>query len=343
MTFEELAVYSTGGGNYARKVATIEGYVLLAAEGSGLYLFRLVDDVLTLVQHVLIADMDGGYESAAVWQDGTYFYILATNDALNPDSKVYSAKVDKGKLVFLSDDDLAVFSKSLGFVGDIDGDDTYGYCTYNIATPTNHLVAFSKTNGAVNVITELNMGAVANPIVPAPVFADGTYIYTCLGHVLRAYTFNGAAFNLEGSLDLGANSYGLWAGGGYIFVGNYTGGLRALTFDGTTFTLVNTQADRNCWGVWGDWPYVYVADEVGMSIYTFDGADFQLKTRVTYPGAISRYVSSDDFHVFLSAEGGVDNFRVFKAIPEFSGSFATTPSSGPAPLAVKFTDEVEIF
>lgn len=79
---------------------------------------------------------------------------------------------------------------------------------------------------------------------------DDNYVYISINggsstSRIEAYSFNGSAFILEGSITVDDNSsQGLWSDGSYIYYGGGFGGtfgaITAFTFDGSTFTPIDT-------------------------------------------------------------------------------------------------------
>jgi len=72
--------------------------------------------------------------------------------------------------------------------------------------------------------------------------------------------------------------YGVWGDGDYIYCTCYSGGVRAYTFNGSTFTLAGSKDDGDdYYEVWGDGTYIYCAcGGSGVRAYTFNGSTFTL-------------------------------------------------------------------
>ena len=179
------------------------------------------------------------------------------------------------------------------------------------------------------------------------VFGDGTYIYAAVASAgLSAFSFDGTTLALVDTIDDGGLAGGVVAGGGYIYLANRDD-LRAYTFDGTTLVnvgVVDNGAAPNYQGVaYGD-NLIFAGNSTeGFEVYTFDGTTFTLVGFVVGgPRWVTPGGEYQNGNLLFSANAGA-SISVYNAIPEFRGSFSVSPTSGPAPLAVKFTDQVEIF
>jgi len=70
----------------------------------------------------------------------------------------------------------------------------------------------------------------------------------------------------------------VWGDGNYIYAACLEDGVRAYSFDGNTFTLIDTHHQGGEYqDVWGDGTYIYTAcGEDGIRAYSFDGNTFTL-------------------------------------------------------------------
>ncbi|MBD3260097.1 MAG: PKD domain-containing protein [Candidatus Altiarchaeales archaeon] len=84
------------------------------------------------------------------------------------------------------------------------------------------------------------------------------------------------------------NPQEVWSDGTYVYVADGTDGLRAYSFNGVSFSLLDTILPDglpfSCQGVWGDGTYIYVSAKTGgLFAFTFDGAVFsQIAKETTY-------------------------------------------------------------
>lgn len=132
----------------------------------------------------------------------------------------------------------------------------------------------------------------------------GGYVYVPSGpDGLFAYTFDADVLTLVGAaLPTTQWAQGTWAdASGHVFLADGNA-LRVLTFDGTTFTQLDSEPLVNASRVWGGGPVVYVAHGTGVSAFAFDGS--ALTSVATFPTAANvRDVWSDGATVFVAAEG----------------------------------------
>jgi hypothetical protein len=96
------------------------------------------------------------------------------------------------------------------------------------------------------------------------------------------------------------NARSVWTNGNYIFLGDLTGGLKAFTFNGSTFTQVAQIATNSAGSLWGDNSYIYLADAglaQGFKAYSFNGTSFTLKSTVGSNGATS--IWGDGSYIYM--------------------------------------------
>ena len=98
------------------------------------------------------------------------------------------------------------------------------------------------------------------------------YVYTCnalpFGAGLRGYVFDGASFTSSTSYDGDADGSGLHPHNGYIFYVTWEGTLKALTYNGTAFTLLDSHSPP----VGTSIGTVWAEDGFNDDIYVFYGA-----------------------------------------------------------------------
>ena len=103
-------------------------------------------------------------------------------------------------------------------------------------------------------------------------------------------------------MDGTGNYHGVWKYGNYIYTACDTGGIRAYSFDGSSFSLLDTQDDGNNYiSIWSNNSYVYAACGVGgVRAYSFDGSDFTLLDEDS--DGLSNYydVWGDDNYIYIS-------------------------------------------
>ena len=191
------------------------------------------------------------------------------------------------------------------------------------------------------------------------VFADANYVYVAdATNGLYVYTYNGVAFTQIALLPVVNDTRDVWANGRNVFVCDYVTGVFVYDFDGTNFILLdNIQPgvilQNHYQRMYGDGEYVYILgvqwtgapETAGTFIYRFANNELTL----------SEFLSAQ-FNAVASVYGGAlfssnnkvahcqaDILEVLQGTPEFTGSFSVSPTAGPAPLAVTFTNQVEIF
>jgi alpha-tubulin suppressor-like RCC1 family protein len=200
-------------------------------------------------------------DARAVWGDGTYIYVADYTNGIKAFTFDGSSFTLAGS-----------YSTSMQSEG-IWSDGTYIY----VADTVNGLKAFSFDGSS---FTLLDTDATINPY---EVWGDGTYIYTGDGD-LYALTFDGTSFTQEGThTGLSANIDGIWGDGTYIYLANYTSGVRALTFDGSSFSLIDTYSVSSDYrGIWGDSNYIYAVNHgTALEALSFDGSSFTLEGSYT--------------------------------------------------------------
>lgn len=152
------------------------------------------------------------------------------------------------------------------------------------------------------------------------VWGDGTYIYTANGgKAVAAYTFNGSAFTLKGTVSVSNNVTGLYSDGAYLYISNGSR-LAAFTFDGTAFTSkgsMNSSGATFRQVTGSSASYLYAGAATKALALTFNGTSFSTKATQTdygnYAGA-----TSDGTYVYFS-----DTYGCTEAL-SFNGSSFTT-------------------
>ena len=109
-------------------------------------------------------------------------------------------------------------------------------------------------------------------------------------------------FSHVATYDTPGQAFGVWGDGTYIYVADVNGGIRAYTFDGTSFTEKGSYNTPNdAYEVWGDGTYIYVADDniSGLRVYNFDGTTF---TELAGSGTSSRTydVWGDGTYIYIA-------------------------------------------
>ncbi len=115
-------------------------------------------------------------------------------------------------------------------------------------------------------------------------------------------------FTLEDTQDDGGNYRGVWGDGTYVYAVCYGDGVRAYSFDGSTFTLEGTRHDgsftSNYVDVWGDGTYIYTACKAdGVRAYSFDGSTFTLEDTQD-DGGNYLAVWGDGTYVYTACDNG---------------------------------------
>jgi 6-phosphogluconolactonase (cycloisomerase 2 family) len=111
--------------------------------------------------------------------------------------------------------------------------------------------------------------------------------------------------NLLDTQDNGNDYKDVWGDGTYVFTACYSSGVRAYSFDGTDFTLLDTDTPSGLtYGVYSDGTYVYGARySNGIDAYTFDGNTLVLKD--THHGGSGTYydIWGDGTYVYAAVQG----------------------------------------
>jgi hypothetical protein len=235
-----------------------------------------------------------------IWTDVDY----------NPSNPTIYAANDNGGLYALTFDGSNFNQLDMEYAGNptfsVYGDGTYIYSSKFVG---DGLVA-NEFSG--NKFVEKGSIAVSTPY---ELWHDGDYLYAAAGlWGLIAYTFNGAAFNVEGTEAAGGVEFrGVWGDGTYIYGSKGNSGIYAYTFDGTNFNeegSVNTSGFAN--STWGDNPsglYIYQADDTnGMSSYLFDGSQFSEEGNIDSGGSAEQ-IWGDGTYIYLA--NNTDGLRAY--------------------------------
>ena len=139
------------------------------------------------------------------------------------------------------------------------------------------------------------------------VWSDGTYTYVVDrggANTLTGYTMNAGAYEWSGFPAGSAptialtDGYDVWGDGTYIYVADGSGGLKAYSFDGTSFTLegsVTMGGDVD--GVHCYDGLIYAASANVLFVYKFDGSTFTKQHNDDYG------FSSGSYGVFADSSG----------------------------------------
>ena len=116
-----------------------------------------------------------------------------------------------------------------------------------------------------------------------------------------------------GHVDEPGLALGIWGRGGYIFLANGSGGLRAYTFNGVAFTDTGHIDDGgSARKAWGDGTYIYLANgSDGLRAYTYNGVAFTNVGHID-DGAFGYFsfgVWGDGVYVYLA--NGDDGLRAY--------------------------------
>lgn len=140
------------------------------------------------------------------------------------------------------------------------------------------------------------------------VWKQGNYIYTAENDagsqgLISAFTFDGTSWTHLDAESLGSTqgAYSVWGDGTYIYVAQEGSGVRALSFNGTAFTLIATyDTTGNAYDVWGDGTYIYVADGAsGVHALTFNGTAWSFIATYNSPANASG-VWGDGTYIYLA-------------------------------------------
>jgi len=106
--------------------------------------------------------------------------------------------------------------------------------------------------------------------------------------------------------------YDIWGDGTYIYNAMYFGGLDAHSYDGSEFTLLDSDRYADTYiDVWGDGTYIYVAIkdspffiDHAIFAYSFDGTTLSFLD-VRYTGTVCNAVWGDGTYLYAATNGGM--------------------------------------
>ena len=228
--------------------------------------------------------------NGGLWTDGTYIYEADGNTG----SGINAYEFNGSNLV-----PIASFTMPSANASSIWGDGTYIY----VAAYTEGIYALTFDG------TTFTQAGHLNPAYqPEYVWGDGTYIYTTStsSYELNAYTFDGSNFTLQGTYTERGGQ--VWGDGQYLYFGHEYDGLDVLTFDGSTFTLIDRLDAGSDYfdAVWGDGEYIYVGlGGDGIYVFEFDGTSLSLLDSINTPGYAAD-ITGDGTYIYLAdISGGI--------------------------------------
>ena len=146
-----------------------------------------------------------------------------------------------------------------------------------------------------------------------------------------------------GSVGLSGIAGNVISGTNYIYsLDGGTTGLKAFTFNGSSFTLAGSQAlprqlTAGRWGrIWADGTYIYVADDTsGLYAYSFNGSTF---TQVGHYASYFVYsIWGDGTYLYVGRDTSYNNGTGTVAALTFNGStFSTVASTDPSGYGYAF-------
>ncbi|MBA2857961.1 hypothetical protein HNP93_000662 [Methanococcus maripaludis] len=156
------------------------------------------------------------------------------------------------------------------------------------------------------------------------------YIYLVNSSGISALTFNGSNFEVNGSIEYNFMDGNICSDGSYVYVDEgYSGtfSLEAYTFNGTDFKECGSISPDYFDNVYSDGNYVYIIGSTpfqeynessgeyyteytdGISVYTFNGTDFELcGTNVKYSHYDSEMYSDGNYFYLMDNEHGLHVF-----------------------------------
>lgn len=158
------------------------------------------------------------------------------------------------------------------YAGGIWQQGAYVFYTQDSNSGTSRIFADNATTGAR--ITSYSFGTRSARV--GSIWGDGTYVYVGAGTYLYGLSFNGTTFSAV-ALNTSQGVYDIWGDGTYIYIANGTTGIRAYTFNGTTFTQIgstyNTPGTAS--DIWSDGTYIYSLDDgANLRAFSFNGTSF---------------------------------------------------------------------
>jgi hypothetical protein len=337
--------YPSGVGADERKFFPFEhngkDYVMLCGYLPGIYVYEWTGEYLKLIAHAVTTE-----EALCVAFDGTYFYV-GGSDAANGIVMAYT--FDGENLTHVGTDYAAGVNSPLNISinGSIESNDGYIYftgangqleaLTFNGSTFTQEGIiagtsiwiycdgTYIHANKRAFSFDGTNFTNICGGGDDFIMGGDGTYLYATddvgFNAYIRAYTFDGSAYTLVGSVNTGATgtSYMLCCSlpvfDGYIYAFITTGGvggeLRAYTFDGTNFTLEGSTSEtyRKTY-MYSDGRFLYTTEfgnpaEGSSKIYSFSGSEFK-ELAIVNNGTTPKYLDDNITSVTVIAKMGKD-------------------------------------
>jgi hypothetical protein len=244
-------------------------YVLTA------YTFNTSTHVWTLKSNTT-TDTAGGV--ANIWGDGTYLYMAEGGVTSNGGGTAgIEAWTFTSGTTFTKKASYSTTMNPMWITG-------IGAPATNIfvADSTNGVKAFTFSGSAFTLKATY---APAN-IQAETVYDDGTYVYVAdIGNgLIRALTFSGTTWTAKATVAITGGIYpgNITGDGTYIYILDYGVGLKAYTFNGTTFTLhgsIDTQSYGNqgsaAGGLFAKNGDIYVTGATGViEVFSFNGTTF---------------------------------------------------------------------
>lgn len=209
---------------------TADGTVGLSAWDFDGSIFNKIDTIL-----------DGGTpnEAMCVWCHGGFIYLGNNGDGIAAYSLDGGTLTNRGRIKIVSHQPPALGSgRGIWHDGAVIFVANYG----------DGIRAFTHDGANFVCVGHLDVGGSGFSVHGA-----GGYIYMANWSNLLAYTYAGGVFVNVGSIILPGQARCVWCYGSRVFVGDGSGGLYALEFDGAIFSeIAHVDPGEHAFGVWSD-------------------------------------------------------------------------------------------
>lgn len=270
-TFTEVDNIATGGTAWD---TWSDGNYVYIANANSVRIYRFNGSTLSLVENYTSVTNPRG-----IWSDGTYLYVAdgtggvraftfnGSNLTLNGiyDTPGSARRVwGDGVSIYVSDAGDGVHALTF------DGTDFTLQYTYDTtgsaygAWGDGTYIYVADQGSGIHAFSGFECTAAVGFLDPDPFDPEaGNCTLSASGPFVEA-----------GDYDTPNRAYSVWSDGVYTYVADQSGGVRAFTFDGSTFTLEDSNASAHQSNdVWSDGTYIYEANDAGgIRALTFDGS-----------------------------------------------------------------------
>lgn len=160
-------------------------------------------------------------------------------------------------------------------------------------------------------------------------FGDGNTVFAAATDRIEAYRFDGTSIiQLESDNAIVTDADSVWADDGYIFVTNSSvNGIKALTFDGATFSVAGTAYAGESIDIFGNQNTNYIISTDGTSVefLSFDGTNFSQIDSVAH---VASNVWADNSYYYSANGNTIRAYSFGGSTATFLGSFTLPVGDG---------------